>query len=90
MVWVSIAAIALIVMGLILPMFGPIFDRNFGLESFVFIAVGLVVLVIGVIWRRGSADGSSVGGSYGDATGATNDHAGHDGHEGGHNGDAGH
>jgi hypothetical protein len=87
---VRIVAVALIIVGSIVPLFGPMLGRNFGLESAVIIGVGLVTWAVTTIRRRPNADGSASGGTYGDSTGASDFHGSHDGHGGGHGGDGGH
>jgi hypothetical protein len=91
--WLGIIGVILLIVGLIVPIFGPMAGRNFGLESFVLIGVGLVVLAAGTVRKRPSKDEGALDGSYGDATGSTIDHGGHNehgGHDGGHGDGGGH
>lgn len=84
MAWLGIIGLVLLVLGLIVPLFGPMLGRNFGLESFAITAVGLVLFALHLLLRRPPEDPGASEGSYGDAadSSGSSDHGGHDGGDG--------
>ena len=88
--WLGIAGLVLIIAGLIVPMFGPMFDRNFGYESLALTLAGMGVLAAGRIRRSLLKDRGAIDGSYGDATGGDSDRENHHAHNGEHDGDGSH